>query len=393
MLEQPQESIQGMAVATILAIELGNRKRGAPAAHAKSPFEEPDMPPRRILLRLLFATTLTWPCPRLSQSLAAGSKPTVPSWLKPPALRRGDTVMLVAPAGVADKEKVAHCVRQLEKRGFTVRIPKSLYRKDGYLAGTDEERADELNAAIRDPKVRAIFPCRGGYGLTRILDHIDYSALRKDPKIIIGFSDITALHLAVAAKARVVTFHSPMPQSALWRADGDHAFSASSFWRVIAAEGNKGRGKAGFAIELPKGHAKPKALVGGKATGRLVGGNLTLICATLGTPYAIAVKGNILLLEDTGEAPYRIDRMLSQLRLAGALSNAAGIILGTFDKTDPREVERIMRHYCGKLKIPVLQGFPIGHTALNVTLPHGGLVEIDADTTQVRLVEAPVELK
>jgi muramoyltetrapeptide carboxypeptidase len=301
--------------------------------------------------------------------------------------------MLVAPAGVADKEKVTQCVKRLEQRGFTVLVPKGLYRKDGYLAGTDDERADELNAAIRDPKVRAIFPCRGGYGLTRILDRIDYAALRRDPKVVIGFSDVTALHLAVAAKDRVVTFHSPMPQSALWRADGEHAFSASSFWRVVAADSYKGGWKAGFAVELPKGHPRPTALVHGKATGRLVGGNLSLVCATLGTPYAVAARGSILLLEDTGEAPYRIDRMLSQLRLAGVLDSAAGIILGSFDKADPREVERVVGHYCGKLKVPVLQGFPVGHAALNVTLPHGGLVEVDADAAQVRVVEPPVELK
>jgi muramoyltetrapeptide carboxypeptidase len=301
--------------------------------------------------------------------------------------------MFIAPAGIADKEKVTQCAKQLERMGFSVIIPENLYRRHGYLAGTDDERADELNAAIRNPKVRAIFPCRGGYGLTRILDRIDYAALRKDPKIVIGFSDITALHLAVAAKARVITFHSPMPQSSLWREDGDFAFAASSFWRVVAAESYQGREKAGFDVDLPKGRPKPTALVRGKATGRLVGGNLSLICATLGTPYAIAAKGKVLLLEDTGEAPYRMDRMFSQLRLAGVFDSAAGILLGSFDKTDPKEAERIAGDYCGKLKVPVLLNFPVGHTARNATLPHGGLVEIDADTGRVRMVEPPVELK
>ena len=230
------------------------------------------MPAPRILLLLAF--TLGSPCTVLPWSSAGDRSTTSESWLKPPALRRGDAVMFVAPAGVAEKDKVTQCARQLEEMGFRVIIPENLYRKDGYLAGTDDERAEELNAAIRDPKVRAIFPCRGGYGLTRILDRIDYAALRKTPKIITGFSDLTALHLAVAAKARVVTFHSPMPQSSLWRKDGDYAFAASTLWRVIAADSYQGREKAGFMIDLPKGQPKPISLVGGKATGRRVGGNL-----------------------------------------------------------------------------------------------------------------------
>jgi muramoyltetrapeptide carboxypeptidase len=347
---------------------------------------------RRILLRQLSAVTLAWLGLPRARALAFDSKDTRESWLKPPALRRGDVVRFVAPAGIAEKDKVTKCAKRLEEMGLTVTIPESLYRKDGYLAGTDAERADELNAAIRDPKIRAILPCRGGYGTTRILDRIDYTALRSDPKIIIGYSDITALHLAVAAKARVITFHSPMPQSSLWRDDGDYAFAASSFRRVVAAESYKGGETTGFDVDLPKEQPKVRALVGGKATGRLVGGNLSLICATLGTPYAIAAKGRILLLEDTGEAPYRIDRMFAQLRLAGILESAAGILLGSFDKTDPKEAERITGEYCGKLKIPVLANFPVGHTALNATLPHGGLVEVDADKMRVRVAEPPVQL-
>jgi muramoyltetrapeptide carboxypeptidase len=351
------------------------------------------MLPRLIVASLLFAIALTWPFQALPRTPAADSKTAPIRWVKPPALRPGDAVMFVAPAGIADKGKVARCAKQLEKMGFTVLIPDNLYRRDGYLAGTDEERARELNAAIRNPKVRAIFPCRGGYGVTRILDRLDYAALRKNPKIVIGFSDITGLHLAIAAKARVITFHSPMPQSSLWREDGDYAFTASSFWRIVAAQSYQGREKAGFEVALPRGGPKPTALVRGKATGRLVGGNLSLICATLGTPYAIDAKGNILLVEDTGEAPYRIDRMFSQLRLAGVLDSAAGILLGSFDRADPKEVERIARDYCARLKVPVLLNVPVGHTALNATLPHGGLVEIDADAGRLRVVEPPVELK
>src|SRR5207237_574223 len=159
--------------------------------------------------------------------------------------------------------------------------------------------------------------CRGGYGLTRILDRVDYAALRKGPKIVTGYSDLTALHLAIARKARVITFHSPMPMSDLWREGPVYAYAARSFRRAVFAC-QYAQGERGYVLNGPE-VGKPVKLVGGKGKGRLVGGNLTLICSTLGTPYAIEAKGNVLFLEDVNEAPYRIDRCLSQLRLAGVL--------------------------------------------------------------------------
>jgi muramoyltetrapeptide carboxypeptidase len=321
--------------------------------------------------------------------LSVGRAPAQQEWVRPPALRPGDTIALVAPAGPADKERVAQFARLLEKKGFRVSLPKDLFRRDGFLAGSDEERAAELNAAIRDPRVRAIFPCRGGYGLTRILDRIDYAALRKNPKIITGFSDLTALHLAVAREAHLVTFHSPMPEFDLRREDGEYAYAARSFWRALLASEYK-EGEKGYRIELPTNGPKVTKLVGGKARGRIVGGNLTLICATLGTPYAIQPERNILLLEDTGEAPYRVDRMLSQLRLAGVLAEVSGVVVGDFSKTDVKEVDRILRAYLGKLNVPVVMNFPVGHTVANATLPHGALVELDADAPALRVLENPV---
>jgi muramoyltetrapeptide carboxypeptidase len=319
--------------------------------------------------------------------------PAEEGWLKAPALRPGDTIRFVAPAGPPDKDRVLKCVHLLEQKGFKVDLPKNLFRKNGYLAGTDEERATELNAAIRDPNIAAVFPCRGGYGLTRILDKIDYAALRKHPKIVIGFSDLTALHLAVAAKAKVITFHSPMPEAALWRDDGDFAFAHDSLWRALRADKYPGGKGQGYVVAPPKGGPQPQRLVGGKATGRLVGGNLSLICATLGTPYGLRAKGNILFLEDTGEAPYRVDRFFSQLRLAGILDEVAGLVIGSFDKTDVQQVDKVVREYCSGLKCPVVLNFPVGHTMFNATLPHGALAELDADLVQLRLLEDPVLLK
>ena len=312
------------------------------------------------------------------------------TWKKAQALHKGDVIRFVAPAGPADRDRVESCRKRIEALGFQVEIPTDLFRHDRYLGGTDNERANELNAAIRDPRVRAIFPVTGGYGLMRILDRIDYQALKNDPKIVTGYSDLTALHLAIAGHSGVITFHSPMPQSALFRDDEAHAYAWTSFWKMIQGEGFVGDGRD---IELPKDRPAPERVVGGRARGRLVGGNLTLICSTLGTPYQVQTNQTILLIEDTHEAPYRVDRMFAQLRLAGILDQVAGLLIGTFDDTDEDATYDVIREYCSKLAIPVILNFPVGHTAFNASLPLGGLVEIDADAGRVRLLENPVRLE
>jgi muramoyltetrapeptide carboxypeptidase len=325
---------------------------------------------------------------------AARPKAGEPPWLKPHALKPGDTIALVAPAGPASLAPVRKYADRLEKAGYKVILPAGGERKVGYLGGTDEQRAEEINAALRDPRVRAVMPVRGGYGLTRIPDRIDYAALRNDPKIITGYSDLTALHLAVARKARVVTFHSPMPMSQLWNEDKPYAFAAASFRRAVFAASYP-RGEAGYLLALPEGQPWPVKLAGGKGRGRLVGGNLTLICSTLGTPYAIEAKGNLLFLEDTNEAPYRIDQSLSQLRLAGVLEGVSGVLLGGFttkDAAQVRDIDRVLREYFGKAKVPVLMNFPVGHIPSNATLPYGTSAELDADKGTLRLLEDPVRL-
>ncbi len=317
-------------------------------------------------------------------------------WIRPPALKPGDTIAFVAPAGPAEWAPVREYAELLRKEGYKVRVPEDVAdRKTGYLAGADTERVEELNAMIRDPEVRAIFPVRGGYGLTRILDKIDYASLLADPKIITGYSDVTALHLAVAAQARLVTFHCPMPMSNLWDGDNpDHAFAARSFRRAVFADQYQ-PDRCGYTLELPD-DCSPVRVVGGKSRGRLLGGNLTLLCSTLGTPYAIDPKDAILLIEDVDEAPYRIDRALSQLRLAGILDAIAGAVIGTFtedEKADIKEYDRVVLEYFSSLKVPVVMHYPVGHTRLNATLPHGGQVELDADELVIRVLDDPVDVK
>lgn len=313
-------------------------------------------------------------------------------WLRPAALRPGDTIAFVAPAGPADPEKVAKAQERFEKMGFKVKVPATLTtRRDRYLAGADEDRAAEFNAAIKDKTVQAVFAIKGGYGLTRILERIDYAAVRENPKVIVGFSDLTALHLAVAKKCRLVTFHAPMPQYGLYRDDDGFGYSSEVFWRTVRAD-KYPKGESGYTIAGAPTGPQPRRVVGGKAKGRLVGGNLTLIGATMGTPYQIEADGNILFLEDTGEKGYRIDRVLSQLRLAGLLDKFAGFVLGTFDGTDDKELEVIVREYLGHRKVPVIVNYPVGHTPFNATLPHGAVAEIDAEALTVRILEAPVAL-
>ncbi|OWK42979.1 S66 peptidase family protein [Fimbriiglobus ruber] len=317
-------------------------------------------------------------------------------WLRPAALKPGDTIAFVAPAAPAELDLLQIYAKRLEKDGYHVLIPEGIgQRRSGYLGGTDDERAAELNVMIRDPKVRAIFPSRGGYGLTRIIDRIDYAALRKDPKIITGYSDLTALHLAIAREVKLVTFHSPMPARDLWEEDKpQHAFAGASFRRAVFADQYK-KGETGYTVAIPP-DSKPAALVGGVARGRLLGGNLSLICATWGTKYALQPKGVILFIEDVHEAPYRVDRMLSQLRLAGALDVVAGVVLGSFTSKEPgeeKDIDRVLREYFKGSKVPVLMNYPVGHTPRNATLPHGGLVELDADKGTIRLLENPVRLE
>lgn len=316
--------------------------------------------------------------------------PARTGWTRPAALAVGDTIAFVAPAGPADPDKVGKAKERFETMGFKVQVPPTLtQRKDRYLAGSDADRAAEFNAAVTDRSVKAIFAVKGGYGLTRILDRIDYAAIAENPKIICGFSDLTALHLAIARKCRLVTFHAPMPQYGLYRNEPGFNYSNDLFWRTIRADGFAKGGK-GYTLPLADDGPKPKALVRGQARGRIVGGNLSLIAATMGTPYAIEAEGNILLLEDTGEKGYRVDRMLAQMKLAGVLDKFAGAVIGTFDGTDDEELAILLREYFGKQKYPVIINFPVGHTAFNATFPHGGLAAIDADAGTVQIVEPAV---
>ena len=346
-----------------------------------------------------------------SVSFAAEPKHADQKPIFPKALAPGDTIEIVAPAKYLDKERVTLATKRLEEMGFKVRLPKNLFRKQGFLGGSDEERATELMAAFADPEVAAIMPGTGGYGTTRILDKLDYDAIRKNPKILVGFSDITGLHIAINQQTGLVTFHSPLPEWGLGVDKNLSPFAAKWFWRAILAKDYQGS-KVGYTIfthpSVPPGPddaslfedvPPPVTMRGGKAHGRLIGGNLSVLHAMMGTPYEIQTDGKLLFLEDVGEAPYRVDRMLSTLRLAGKFDHVRGVILGQFSARkeeakwdDDESIDDVLTDYFGKLNVPVLNRFPVGHVRYNATLPVGAIAELDADAQTLRLLENPVTL-
>jgi muramoyltetrapeptide carboxypeptidase len=318
--------------------------------------------------------------------------------LRAPALRPGDVISVVAPAGPPDRARVERGLAALEQRGFRLRTYGPLFAGRGYLAADDEERLRQLNAALRDPETAAVFPARGGYGCARLLAGLDYQALARRPKIVVGFSDLTALHAAIDARLGLVTFHSPNLQDGLGAEAGLSDLADKWFWRAVLAEAyRRDDAGTGYAVELDGPAAdRLRTLVPGVARGRLCGGNLAVFAGLAGSPYLPDLAGRILVVEDVGEAPYRIDRFLAQLRLSGALERIAGALLGQFTDCEPNagspslNVEETLHDYFGRLSVPVLAGFPLGHTRAHVTLPLGAPVEVDATGRRLRVLEDPV---
>ncbi len=314
------------------------------------------------------------------------STPDDRAYIVPPSLSPGDTIAFVAPAGVLDEERMSRARRRLEERGYNVQVPKNLYRQRGYLAGRDEERAAELMRAFEDPDVDAIFPGTGSYGATRILDLLDFEKIRANPKVLIGFSDITALHLAINQEARLVTFHTPNPMWGLGSKSNLPKYAAKYFWSCLEGDALS----SSTEYEPPKADGKLQILSPGTATGQLVGGNLSLIIALMGTPYEIDCRDKILFIEDIKEAPYRIDRYLCQLKLAGKLDEAAGILVGKFTKCETKDPEnnltlrQVFEDYFSDLDIPVVTNFPAGHVSNNATLPLGGFMAVQTNPLKIQ---------
>ncbi|MET0371021.1 MAG: LD-carboxypeptidase [Sphingobium sp.] len=322
----------------------------------------------------------------------AGAAP-LPVPRKPRRLRPADTVGLIEPAGFSDDLYDLEPIKAaIVEMGLKPRLAPHVAQRFGYLAGTDADRAADVNAMFADRDVSAIFAVRGGWGSARILPLLDWPAIRANPKLLVGFSDITALHMAIAAKAGFVTIHGPVAASSWGRASWD-AFRALAFDGATPTYSNP----VGSEDRLVQRIGSIRTFTGGKARGRLLGGNLTVLAALMGTPYLPGFDGAILFIEDIDEAPYRIDRMLTQLGLAGVLKGLAGVVFGQCTDCTASApsyggftITQVLEQHFKPLGIPAWMGAQFGHVANQWSLPEGGLAEIDADAGTIRLLEPAV---
>ncbi len=305
--------------------------------------------------------------------------------IKPKALKPGDTVAITSPAGaVWEENQIETFANILKTFGFKVVFGKTLKEKSGYFAGTDEFRAKELNDLFGDKTIAGIFCMKGGWGCARLLDKIDYNLIKANPKVLIGFSDITSLLIAITAKTGLITFHGPVGNS------GWNDFTKNSFNNVVC------NNKPYVFTENPANEELITTINGGKASGELVGGNLTVLTAIIGSSYLPDWKNKILFLEEAKEEPYSIDRMLTQLKLSGVLSSVNGIIFGKCAKCIAEEPQKsytlnevLLQHF-KPLKIPVFTGAMIGHIENKLTVPLGIQANMDADKGTISLTEASV---
>lgn len=301
--------------------------------------------------------------------------------LLPNRLQKGDTVGVIAPAGPPNQKNLHQALTFLEELGLNVKLGRYVNSKYGYLAGTDDERLHDFHEMIENPKIQGIFFARGGYGTGRIAANIDYELIKQYPKIIWGYSDITYLHTAMRQATGLVTFHGPMVATDMVNKQFDEKTRIMFNQLFTPTE-----------LHYTEAYSPLSTLVEGRSRGQIVGGNLSLIVSTLGTPFEIDMKDKLLLIEDIGEMPYRVDSMLNQLVLAGKLHQVAGIIIGNFANAETGDkpslsLEEVFRHYFGNLGCPVMSGFKIGHCFPHFAIPLG--VEGTLDTKSKTLIVDP----
>jgi muramoyltetrapeptide carboxypeptidase len=292
-------------------------------------------------------------------------------------MKPGDLIGVCSPAGPVEEEELRPGIKALESLGFRVYLSSHCLMKKAYLAGADELRLRDLHGLFQDDKVKAIICARGGYGSLRLFERIDFDLIRKHPKILVGYSDITALLLAVYKRAHLVTIHGPV----LRDMTKNHGLNLGSLTKLMTS-----RESVTMRFE------GAKVLMEGLAAGKLLGGNLSLITHLLGTSFMPSLQGALLFLEERGEAPYRVDRMLTHLRLSGLLNKCAGVMTGSFqDCGEPSTVETLIRERLGDLHLPMMIGLPIGHGEVNTALPIGVKAVLDTGQKTLTVSEACVK--
>ncbi len=310
--------------------------------------------------------------------------------IKPKKLVKGDVIGLISPASTPDDlSKVENAVKYFEDLGYGVKIGHNVGRKYGYLAGTDEERAQDIHDMFRDKSVKAVISIRGGFGSPRLLDKLDYNLIRRNPKIFVGYSDLTALNIAIFKKTGLITFEGPMAATDF--GDNIDPYTEEWFWKIVSNKKKIGK------ILNPDGENFYK-LSKGRGEGRIIGGNLSILTSLAGTPYFPDFKNAILLLEEINEEPYRVDRMLNHLKLLKVYNKVNGIVLGRFvncfqkaGERDERTLNMVILDYFENMGIPLIYNVSHGHVKKNFTLPIGVLAKVNASRNFVEITESAVE--
>ena len=298
----------------------------------------------------------------------------------PPPLKNGDTIAVIAPCSAAAEDRVEKGLAYLKDKGFTVKIANNLTSSNGYMAGTREERISSLHKFWADPEVKALFCVRGGYGIQRILPDLNYELFRSDPKILVGYSDISALSCSILAKSNVITYSGPMVASDM---GGEFdPFSEEMLWRALM--GNP---------KIPNPPNQPLIVYRkGQAEGFLIGGTLTVLLPYLRTSYMPNLKGAILVLEDIGENPGRLNRHFHHLKFQGVFDQISGLVLGEFtdcfteDEDSIESLKHILDSALEGYDFPVLMNLAYGHIKTRVTLPFGAMAKINTDPPQFKLI-------
>ena len=303
--------------------------------------------------------------------------------IRPKPLKKGDKIALIGASSPTPQDRIEPSIKAMEELGFEVVLGESARGYHGFLSGSDELRANDINTMFEDKSIKGIFAIRGGYGAARLLDMLDYDMIKKNPKVFAGYSDVTALHNVFNERCKLITFHTPMASTEFYK--GVDEYTMNYFKKNIFSDEPLGIVKNPIDQEI-------KTLVSGKAEGILVGGNLSLIASMMGTPYEINTKGKILFLEDVDESPYRIDRMLLQLKQCGKFKDAEGIILGAWTNCEPKEDENslslmeIFEELIIPENKPTIYNLACGHCMPTMSIPMGAKIKINTENNEIFLL-------
>lgn len=301
--------------------------------------------------------------------------------IRPQRLQKGDTIGIIAPSSPPNQENLERSLAFLEQLGLKWKFGQHVLNVHGYLAGTDEERLQDLHDMFADPTIKGIICAGGGYGSARYTDKIDLQLMKENPKVLWGFSDITFLHTAMGLYSNLVTFHGPMLASCVGK-DTFHELSAKMFQQLFEP----------MELHYTEAISPLETITAGIAQGELVGGNLSLLASGIGTKFEVDTKGKLLFIEDVGEEPYKVDGLLNQLRMAGKLKDAVGIVIGDFSDAEPKKrketltLDEVFADYTANLGIPVVKGFKIGHCQPHFAIPLGVGAKLDADNKTLTIL-------